>query len=368
MGKQIAPTTRHASVASVAASDAPDTDTLAPVSDTPLATPPDEAAVVLEDVSKQFGKQDVLHNINIRVPWGEILGLIGPSGSGKTTTIRMMLGMLKPSGGHALTFGRDPMHLRRADRERIGYMPQDFVLYPALTVQENLRFAASLYGVSWWEARRRVRELLPFVDLTEARRRRAEDLSGGMRRRLSLAATLMHDPDFLVLDEPTAGIDPILRASIWDGLRQARTNGKTMVITTQYVTEAEYCDSVILIDEGTIIASGPPDELRRDATGGEMVDIRLAEPRPDIAARLRSLPFVHAVELLDRPDEVRVVVDDIEAAIPELRAYFDREEGGATSIEAHVLSFDDVFVRLVSRARAAGKVKERDGGDTHTRA
>ena len=179
-----------------------------------------EPVVRFEQVGKTFGKQEVLHGITLPVPWGQIIGVIGPSGSGKTTTIRLMLGTLKPSRGTVRLFGRDPWRLRRADRERIGYMPQDFVLYPTLTTEENLRFAASLYGVPWWETGPRITQLLDDLDLTDARKHQAEDLSGGMRRRLSLAATLMHDPDFLVLDEPTAGIDPILRASIWNGFRE----------------------------------------------------------------------------------------------------------------------------------------------------
>jgi len=308
------------------------------------------AAVLFEHVVKRFGKEEVLHGLSFRVPWGEILGVIGPSGSGKTTTIRMMLGMYKPSEGTVRLFGRDPWKLRRSDRERIGYMPQEFVLYPALTTEENLRFAASLYGVPWWETRRRISQLLQFVDLADARKRRAEDLSGGMRRRLSLAATLMHDPDFLVLDEPTAGIDPILRTSIWEGFRAAREEGKTMVITTQYVTEAEYCDQVLLIHEGAIIAAGTPSELRRAATGGDMLDITFDRPRPDIERRLQSLPYVHDVEPLDNPNAVRVIVNDIGTDLSELTAFCEREEGGCLSIEPHVPTFDDVFVRLVSQA------------------
>ena len=310
-------------------------------------------AVTFEHVTKKFGKDEVLHDITFQVPWGEILGVIGPSGSGKTTTIRMMLGMYKTSSGTVRLFGRDPWKLRRSDRERIGYMPQDFVLYPALTTEENLRFAASLYGVPWWETGRRIAQLLPFVDLVDARTRRAEDLSGGMRRRLSLAATLMHDPDFLVLDEPTAGIDPILRTTIWDGLKDARDDGKTMVVTTQYVAEAEFCDHVLLIHEGAIIAAGTPADLRRAATGGEMLDVRFDQPRPDIVMRLRSLPFVHDVEPLDRPDEVRVIVENVSNDLPALTEHCDREEGGCVSIEPHVLTFDEVFVRLVSEARDA---------------
>jgi ABC-2 type transport system ATP-binding protein len=343
-----------------------------------VGQPEGEPAVLLRDVSKKFGRAEVLHDINVRLPWGAILGVIGPSGSGKTTTIRIMLGMLKPSGGTVRTIGRDLRRqrpdvrfwrygLRRSDRERIGYLLQDFVLYPALTVMENLRFAAALYGMPWWEANRRARDLLPFVELTDAAHRRAEKLSGGMRRRLALAATLIHDPDFLVLDEPTAGIDPILRASIWDGLRQWRDRGKTMVVTTQYVTEAEYCDHVILIDEGTIRASGTPAELRREASGGDMIDIEFEQLRPGIADRLRELPFVHDVEPGNTPSTVRVVVDDFTEDLPRLQAYCEREEGGCLSMEPHFLSFDDIFVRLVSRARHP-KEKDRADGDTHDQA
>ena len=147
-------------------------------------TPAENAAVLFDHVVKRFGKEEVLHGLSFRVPWGEILGVIGPSGSGKTTTIRMMLGMYKPSEGTVRLFGRDPWKLRRSDRERIGYMPQDFVLYPALTTEENLRFAASLYGVPWWETRRRIDQLL-------AVRRsggRAHAPGGGPLRRHAAAA------------------------------------------------------------------------------------------------------------------------------------------------------------------------------------
>ena len=360
MGKQIA-TAQPAPTDAVEAP--PSADIRQPVPSTPTRAGASDAAVLFEHAGKLFGKQEVLHDLSFHVPWGEILGVIGPSGSGKTTTIRLMLGMLKPSGGIVRLFGRDPWRLRRGDRERIGYLPQDFVLYPALTSEENLRFAASLYGVPWWETRRRITQLLAYVDLKDARTRRAEDLSGGMRRRLSLAATLMHDPDFLVLDEPTAGIDPILRTSIWDGLRAARDEGKTLVVTTQYVTEAEYCDHVLMIYEGKLIAAGTPTDLRHAATGGEMLDIRFDRPRPDIAMRLRSLPFVHDVEALDRPDEVRVVVDDVASGIPALQEYCDREEGGCISIEPHVPTFDDVFVRLAAQAQQQGQ--EQTDGDSH---
>ncbi len=315
--------------------------------------------VSFTDVVKRFGKEVVLQGLNFTVPQGRILGVIGPSGSGKSTTVRLMLGMYKPTSGKVSIFGQDPWRLRRMDRERIGYMPQDFVMYPALTVEETLHFAASLYGVPWGEAAQRTRELLRFVDLEDAHKRRAGDLSGGMRRRLSLAATLVHDPDFLVLDEPTAGIDPILRVTIWDGLREARESGKTLVVTTQYITEAEYCDAVLLIYEGAIIASGTPEQLRHAATGGDMLDVRLLQPvEPEMAERLRNLPFVVAVEGRQRPDELLVTVHSLTNDLPLLGAFFDLEAGGLAVMEPYVPSFEDVFVRLVNHARS-------DAGGVH---
>jgi len=305
------------------------------------------------DVVKRFGKEVVLHGLNFSVPPGQVLGIIGPSGSGKSTTVRLMLGMYRPSSGSVTLFGQDPSRLKRIDRERVGYMPQDFVLYPTLTAEETLRFAASLYGVPWKQAARRSRELLQFVDLAEAHNRRAGDLSGGMRRRLSLAATLVHDPDFLVLDEPTAGIDPILRVTIWEGLKQARDSGKTLVVTTQYITEAEYCDNVLLVYEGMIIAAGTPDQLRHAATGGDMLDVRLRQAiEPEVADRLRNLPFVVAVEGRQRPDELRVTIHNLTNDLPLLAAFFDLEAGGHAEMEPYVPSFEDVFVRLVNHARA----------------
>jgi ABC-2 type transport system ATP-binding protein len=320
-----------------------------------------ERAVTFDAVTKRFGKDEVLHGLTFQVPWGEILGVIGPSGSGKTTTIRMMLGMYKPTSGAVRLFGRDPWKLRRADRERIGYLPQDFVLYPALTTEENLRFAASLYGVPWWETKKRIDTLLEYVDLGEARKRRAEDLSGGMRRRLSLAATLMHDPDFLVLDEPTAGIDPILRTTIWDGLRAARDEGKTMVVTTQYVTEAEYCDHVLLVHEGAIIASGTPADLRRAASGGEMLDITFTS-RPPSIERIESVEGVKEAVPIDvnRPGHLRVTVDDVTTALPALQ----EAHLGEFSAEPYTLTFDDIFVRLVSQARDSQQ-EDKKHGNTH---
>ena len=176
----------------------------------------------MRDVSRQFDDRLVVHDVDLTVSRGTILGIIGPSGAGKTTTIRMLTGAIAPSGGEVRVLGREPRRFRRSDRERIGYMPQLFNLYEDLTAGENVDFVASLFGMLFRRRRRRVREVLKVVDLWDARGRRAGQLSGGMQRRLELACALVHEPDLIILDEPTAGIDPLLRQTIWEELHRLR--------------------------------------------------------------------------------------------------------------------------------------------------
>src|SRR5687767_7996934 len=166
--------------------------------------------VETQDVTKKFGEDIAVQSLNMQVPRGTIFGFIGPSGCGKTTTVRLLTGVHKPTSGEVTVLGKDPYEFTKSDRERIGYLIQNFVLYPELNVWENLNFAASFYGVSLMGRDKRCTRLLEFVELTEDKTKLASALSGGMKRRLSLAATLVHNPELLFLDEPTAGIDPLL--------------------------------------------------------------------------------------------------------------------------------------------------------------
>ena len=170
--------------------------------------------VEAQDLTKMFGDEAAVDSLTMQVPPGTIFGFIGPSGCGKTTTVRLMTGIHKPTSGQIRVLGKNPFDFTKIDRERIGYLIQTFVLYPQLTVWENMNFAASFYGVSLFRGKR-LNKLLEFVELSEDRGKLAGALSGGMKRRLSLAATLVHNPELLFLDEPTAGIDPILRREFW---------------------------------------------------------------------------------------------------------------------------------------------------------
>jgi ABC-2 type transport system ATP-binding protein len=320
----------------------------APPSEAPTEDDRRAAVVLVTGASVRFADQLAVDDLSLSVQPGTILGVIGPSGAGKTTTVRLLTGALTPTSGEVRVLGEEPRSFRRQTREHIGYMPQSFMLYPDLTVRENVDFVASLFGMLFFSRRRRTREVLELLDLWSVRRRRAGRLSGGMQRRLELACVLVHDPTLLFLDEPTAGIDPMLRGQVWHELQRLRDAGRTLLITTQYLEEAESCDRVALIAGGRLIALATPDELRRDAFGGHVVVIETAalfDGDP-----LRSLPFVRQVRQ-DGPRRLTVIVDDagtgLSVAVEAIRA----RGGEVVSAREERPSFDRVFATLVERGR-----------------
>ena len=211
------------------------------VDDEPAASTapsPNKGAVWARGLTKEFEPGVGVFDVDLDVPRGSIFGFIGPSGSGKTTTIRLLTGVIAPDSGELSVLGLSPIEFDRAARGELGYMPQLSVLYPELSLHQNLDFAASLFGVHWRRRRRRIKEMLDFVDLLPARNRLLRNSSGGMQRRLALAATLIHEPQLLFLDEPTAGVDPVLRRKFWDRFVDLKGQGRTIFVTTQYVGEA----------------------------------------------------------------------------------------------------------------------------------
>ncbi|MDP8925007.1 MAG: ABC transporter ATP-binding protein [Chloroflexota bacterium] len=308
----------------------------------PLADP----TVVAVHVSKRFGETDVVQGLTFEVERGQIFGIIGPSGSGKTTMMRMLLGVLRPTTGDLRVLGRRPHQFRRRERERLGYMPQLFVLFPELSVSENLNFAASVYGVGWFGRGKRIRQALEFVELWDARNRPASKLSGGMQRRLELAATLLHNPEVVFLDEPTAGIDPVLRAKFWDHFRELRDQGRTLIITTQYVTESEYCDRILALKDGGLVALGTPEDVRRRAMGGEVVHVSGSDLGRQAVALMREVPGVRGVRRLEH-DRLELVVEDAGSLVPVLLETLRVAGVEVDEVAEQHPSFDEVFVRLM---------------------
>jgi ABC-2 type transport system ATP-binding protein len=321
-------------------------------SDTAVADRPDtpDAPVTTDGLARRFDDVTVIKDLSMSFAAGEVHGLIGPSGSGKTTTVRMLLGILPPSEGQVRVFGRDPRELGTAERKRLGYMPQMGVLYPELTIRDNLRFIGSLHGVR--KVRGRIDEVLELLDMGGTQDLRLDQASGGMQRRVALAGVLLHEPTLLFLDEPTAGLDPVLRRRVWDHLRDLRDDGCTIIVTTQIVSEATSCDSVDLLAEGEVLAGGRPEELRRLADGGDVLLLHAAERiEPVTLDAVLAHELVHSADVPPGDGLVlRVVVDDADAAMGSLEQMLAERGIELRLTERPVTDFDDVFVALMERS------------------
>lgn len=300
----------------------------------------------LEEVTKRFGDREAVSDLSLALGPGQIFGLIGPSGCGKTTTIRMLVGVLKPTSGAVTVMGTDPTHFTTRQRERIGYTPQGFFLYPTLTVSENLNFVASLFGVGWLQRRGRIRHVLEFLEIWDARDRLARQLSGGMQRRLELACALIHEPTLLFVDEPTAGLDPLLRERIWDYLRTLRSQGTTVFVTTQYIDESEQCDNVAIMNLGRLAAVGSPEQLRRRALGGAAVDLEVDNVTQQSLRAVRTLPGVSAVRWTEN-GALRVTVEDVPTAIPVISQTLGDTGASVSRVTPYQPTFGEVFKRIV---------------------
>jgi ABC-2 type transport system ATP-binding protein len=316
----------------------------------PVVTSPAPAGPIISaaGLTRAFDDHVAVDNLTFDVQPGTILGVVGPSGSGKTTTIRMLTGTLGRTSGEIQVLGEDPMNFTRRTRGRIAYMPQLFSLYEDLSAQENVGFVAALYGIGPFKRRKLIRRALEVVDLHDARHRLARDLSGGMQRRLELACALVHSPDVLFVDEPTAGIDPLLRQSIWDELRELSDEGRTLLVTTQYVSEAEYCDRVALIVDGALVALDEPEALRQMVFGGDVLQIDTARAvDPEL---LTSIDGVTAVRQT-APRQLMATVEDAGSLTPRIIDALRAGGVEVVGIQEHQPTFDEVFTSLVEQRR-----------------
>lgn len=317
-----------------------------------MQDPPQSAAPIIRarGTTRTFGPGLGISSLDLVVSPGTILGLIGPSGSGKTTAVRLLTGLLAPTVGELEVLGERPTRFTAHTRQRIGYLPQDSVLYPTLSISENVSFAAAMYGLTGQRRRFQVDTVLDVVGLADATDRRLADASGGMKRRAGLAAALVHQPDLLFLDEPTAGVDPILRQALWDEFSRLRKAGVTLVITTQYVAEAAMCDEIVLLSDGEVAARGAPEDLRRDAYGGEVIDVRFdGSPSREDITRIAEHIGAETFRGLGLR-EVEFIVPDAGIAAAEIHQV---DDVGPTivEVERRYPDFDEVFVRIVDRHR-----------------
>ncbi len=297
-------------------------------------------AVEARGLTKRFGEFTAVDHIDLLVESGRIFGLLGPNGAGKTTTIRMITGLLKPTEGYVRVYGMDVLKNRRSVLRMIGYMPQRSSLYDDLTVEENLYLYTMLYDFSRQEAKRRTEELLKEFFLDKFRDRLVGNLSGGMKRRLALAITLVHDPKLLILDEPTVGVDPPLRRQFWERFRQLVSKGKTILVTTHYMDEAENCDEIALISHGRMIASGTPEAIKRRAFGGELIEVLLDREPPCDPPEFAKIISVNG-------RKVRLLVDDYGGRSAQLMDFLRERGFKILEMRPVRVSLEDAFIRLM---------------------
>ncbi|HUR61972.1 MAG TPA: ABC transporter ATP-binding protein [Candidatus Thermoplasmatota archaeon] len=304
-------------------------------------------AVVATDLRKSFGDLKAVDGVTLTIPTGTCFGLLGPNGAGKTTTIRMMQAQSTPTSGTLEVLGMDTTKKARQVKARVGIVPQENNLDPDFTVHKNLTVYARFFRIPAKEATTRADKLLEFVQLADKRDSLIPTLSGGMKRRLTVARALINDPDLLILDEPTTGLDPQARHTIWDKIRSLRRQGKTILLTTHYMDEAEQlCDTLVVMDQGKILEQGTPRDLIQKHTQGEAVEFVVGWSEDGgntarCAAGLKAL----GIQYEKLPDRIVGYGDKAVAQVPTAH-----EKLGAKEVIRRRATLEDVFLRLTGRA------------------
>jgi len=306
------------------------------------------AAITLDRVSKRYGRTTAVRDLSLSVERGEMFGLIGPDGAGKTTTIRLICGLLPAGAGVVRVLDLDPVRDHRRMTGSVGYLSQRFSLYGDLSIDENIAFFAEIHGVRDYRARRD--RLLEMTQLAPFRRRLADRLSGGMKQKLALACTLVHEPALIVLDEPTTGVDPVSRREFWKLLSEFLSQGITIVMATPYLDEAERCTRVALLHEGRLLALDRPDALRATLPGA-LFEVIVSDHRraPDI---LRRIPGVTDVQMFG--ERAHVLMDRADAAAADLLASPLARAGlTVASVRPLAASLEDVFIARLHQLHGA---------------
>ena len=311
-------------------------------------------AVALEGVRKSFGSTVALDDVTFDVRAGEMFGVIGPDGAGKTTLLRLICGLVAPDRGQVRLFGADPFRTHRAATAAIGYVSQQFSLYGDLSIDENIEFFARLHGVNDFVPRRQ--RLLELTGLVKFRQRLAERLSGGMKQKLALACTLVHQPPLLVLDEPTTGVDPVSRREFWKLLAEFVAQGLTIVIATPYLDEAERCSRIVMLHEGRRLALDEPAHLQASLPGA-VLEVVVDSPRRALEVLTGTLG-ADRIQLFGDRLHARVERDD---AGQEIRDALDRSGLGPASVRRVVPSLEDVFIDFLAVAKPAEPASQTMG-------
>jgi len=302
-------------------------------------------AVEVKDLEKKFGDFTAVDKISLEVGKGEIFGFLGPNGSGKTTTIRMLCGLLTPTSGWGEVSGFDIQKETEKIKANIGYMSQKFSLYQDLTVEENIDFYSGIYRVPKEMKKERKEWVLSIAGLSEKRHHLTSDLAGGWKQRLALGCALLHDPEILFLDEPTAGVDPSSRRDFWDLIYRLSQKGTTVFVTTHYMDEAEHCDRIGLIFQGKIVALGSPRYLKKELMSEKVIYLE-CDRSLDSLVLLEKEENIKEVALFGKG--LHLVVENVDLTLPLIQRVLSKHGINISKLESIAPSLEDVFVSFVS--------------------
>ncbi len=302
-------------------------------------------SVKVEDLTRSFGDFVAVDTIRLAIRKGEIFGFLGPNGAGKSTTIKMLCGLLLPTGGNGTVGGYDIMTESEEIKKHIGYMSQKFSLYDDLTIEENINFFGGIYGVRKAKKEERKEWALEMSGLKEQRTDLTRTLPGGIKQRLALGCALLHEPPVVFLDEPTSGVDPISRRNFWNLIYDMAQIGTTIFVTTHYMDEADYCDRLALIYRGKIIAEGTPGEMRQKYMKQDVLEIET-----DRTIEAMEIIFGNKIETAVFGSLLHATVENADESIPRIRQMLEASGIGVSRIEKITPSLEDVFVSLIETA------------------
>ncbi len=305
--------------------------------------------IKLDRLEKKYNEKTVVSGITLSIEKGELFGLLGPNGAGKSTTISMLAGLIKPTSGKIYVNGMDIAKHPMEGKKRIGLVPQEIALYPALSAVDNLRFWGRMYGLSGKHLEERVTEVLRIVNLEDRKKQIIKSYSGGMQRRINIAAALLHEPEILIMDEPTVGIDPQSRNYILEKVKELNARGMTVIYTSHYMEEVEFlCNRIAIIDEGKILVVDEKENLKQSLLDGDVIDFQLSKVSPELLARLRELKAIRHLRQKDR--ELSLSVDKAGQALPDILRVISENNADIVQMKVEQPNLESVFLKLTGKA------------------
>lgn len=305
--------------------------------------------IKIENLVKEYDKNTAVKGLSFEINKGEVFGLLGPNGAGKSTTISMLSGLLKPTKGKILIDGKDTLKYPMLAKNAIGLVPQDIALYPTLTAKENLYFWGRMYNLSGKLLKERVSEVLEIANLEDRKNETIKSYSGGMKRRINIAAALLHHPQILIMDEPTVGIDPQSRNHILESVKKLNSEGMTIIYTSHYMEEIEYlCTRIGIVDHGKLIAIGEKDELKKSVAKQDKIEIEISQINPHILEKAKEISGVKSLDINDN----KIIINSCgnKNILSSLLDLFSKMNAKILSIKVDEPNLESVFLNLTGRA------------------